>query len=46
MGAPVLVELPDGMTDAINIALYEMEQDAVPITVVRRLPGQKKAALA
>lgn len=42
MGAPVLVDLPENMTDPIEIALYEFERDAIPITVVRRLPGEKR----
>jgi len=46
MGAPVLIDIPENMTDPISIALHEFEADAVPITVVRRLPGQKRAALA
>ncbi|MEW6221720.1 MAG: DNA-directed RNA polymerase subunit K [Candidatus Hadarchaeota archaeon] len=41
MGAPVLVELENGMTDPINIALYELDKEAIPITVVRKLPSQK-----
>ena len=41
MGAPVLVDLPENLTDPIEIALYEFERDAIPITVVRRLPGEK-----
>lgn len=41
MGAPVLVNVPEKVTDAINIALLEFENDAIPITVVRRLPGEK-----
>lgn len=44
MGAPVLVELPKNLTDPIDIALYEYEKDAIPITVVRRLPGEARAA--
>ncbi|MEW6592526.1 MAG: DNA-directed RNA polymerase subunit K [Candidatus Hadarchaeota archaeon] len=41
MGAPVLVEIENGMTDPINISLYELDQEAIPITVVRKLPSQK-----
>lgn len=40
MGAPVLIDLPEGLTDPIKIALYELEKDAIPITVVRMLPGE------
>lgn len=44
MGAPVLVELPENLSDPIDIAMYEYEKDAIPITVVRRLPGETRAA--
>jgi DNA-directed RNA polymerase subunit K/omega len=37
MGAPVLINLPEGVTNSIGIALLEFEKDAIPITVVRRL---------
>lgn len=43
MGAPVLVDVPENVTDAIDIALLEFEKDAIPITVVRRLPGEKES---
>ncbi|MEM2289018.1 MAG: DNA-directed RNA polymerase subunit K [Candidatus Hadarchaeales archaeon] len=36
MGAPVLVEVPKGMTNPIDIALYEFEQGACPITILRQ----------
>jgi DNA-directed RNA polymerase subunit K/omega len=41
MGAPVLIDLPEGATNPIGIALIEFEKDAIPITVIRRLPGEK-----
>jgi DNA-directed RNA polymerase subunit K/omega len=41
MGAPVLVDLPEGLTDPIDVSLFEFEKGAIPITVVRRLPGEK-----
>ena len=40
MGAPVLIEVPENVKDSIDIALVEFEKDAIPITVVRRLPGE------
>ena len=40
MGAPVLIEVPENVKDSIDIALLEFEKDAIPITVVRRLPGE------
>ncbi|MEM3402832.1 MAG: DNA-directed RNA polymerase subunit K [Candidatus Hadarchaeales archaeon] len=46
MGAPVLIDLPDGLTDSIKIALYELEKNAIPITVVRKLPGERAGEAA
>jgi len=43
MGAPVLVELQENLVDPIAIAMYEYGKDAIPITVVRRLPGEIRA---
>lgn len=43
MGAPVLIELPKNVVDPIDIAMLEYENDAIPITVIRRLPGEKRA---
>ncbi len=40
MGAPVLIEVPENVTDSIEIALLEFEKEAIPITVIRRLPGE------
>lgn len=34
-GAPVLVDVPEGMLDPIDIAMKEFECDMVPITVVK-----------
>lgn len=44
MGAPVLVDVPEGVTDPIDIALLEFEKEAIPMTVVRRLPSGKRLA--
>jgi len=35
MGAPVLIELPTAMIDPVNIATFEYNEDAIPITVRR-----------
>ncbi len=35
MGAPVLIDTPDGMADPIDIALLEFEKKAIPLTVIR-----------
>lgn len=38
LGAPILVELPEEVTDPIDIALKELEENVLPITIRRRLP--------
>lgn len=38
MGAPVLVKIPKGVTDPIEIAKLEFEKDKIPITVIRPKP--------
>ncbi|KUO41196.1 MAG: DNA-directed RNA polymerase subunit K [Hadesarchaea archaeon DG-33-1] len=43
MGAPVLINLPEDITNPIDIALVEFEKGGIPITVVRRLPGEEGA---
>ena len=44
MGAPVLIEVPEEMGNPIDIALLEFEKEAIPITVVRRLPGESRVS--
>lgn len=49
MGAPFLVKLSEKQLEElsynpIEIAKLELEQDALPLTVKRPLPGKKKAA--
>jgi len=39
LGAPILVELPSGLKDPIDIALYELEMGVLPIIIRRRLPN-------
>jgi DNA-directed RNA polymerase subunit K/omega len=41
MGAPVLIELKENTTNPIDISLLEFEKDAIPITVLRKLPSEK-----
>jgi DNA-directed RNA polymerase subunit K/omega len=41
MGAPVLIELKENATNPIDISLLEFEKDAIPITVLRKLPSEK-----
>jgi len=43
MGGPILIEIPENTIDPIEIALMEFEKDAIPITVLRRLPSEKEA---
>ena len=43
MGAPVLMDIPENTIDPIEIALMEFEKDAIPITVLRRMPSEKEA---
>jgi len=43
MGAPVLIDVPEKMVNPIDISLLEFEQDAIPITVLRKLPSEKSA---
>lgn len=35
LGAPVLIDLPEGMIDPVAIAMLEFERDVLPITVKR-----------
>ena len=46
MGAPVLVDVPKNLTNPIDIALLEFEKGAIPITVLRRLPGEKGTGIS
>lgn len=38
MGAPILVEFSEGMSNTIDIALKELETGVLPITIRRTLP--------
>jgi DNA-directed RNA polymerase I, II, and III subunit RPABC2 len=40
MGAPILAELPEEMSDPIDIALTEMKADVLPMTLRRVLPDR------
>ena len=35
LGAPVLIDIPEGMIDPVAIAMLEYERDVLPITVKR-----------
>jgi len=40
LGAPILVELPPKMSDPIDIALRELMEGALPMTLRRVLPDK------
>lgn len=35
MGAPVLIRIPEGMLDPVDIAMLEFKKKVIPITVLR-----------
>lgn len=46
LGAPILVELPSSLTDPIDIALRELNEDVLPITLRRILPDRTHQDIA
>ena len=36
MGAPILIKVPKGVIDPVQIAMLEFEQGTIPITVIRK----------
>ncbi len=40
MGAPILVDVPRDVIDPVKIALIELENDAIPMTVKRKKRSQ------
>lgn len=38
MGAPILVDVSEGFTSPIDIALKELDSDILPMTIRRTLP--------
>ena len=40
LGAPILVELPEEVSDPVDIALRELEEGALPMTIRRTLPDK------
>jgi DNA-directed RNA polymerase I, II, and III subunit RPABC2 len=38
MGAPLLIEVPEGSRTAVDLAIKELEAGVLPITIRRRLP--------
>lgn len=46
LGAPILVELPAHVSDSIDIAIRELEEDALPMTIRRILPDRSHQDIA
>jgi DNA-directed RNA polymerase subunit K len=42
MGAPILVKIPKNVIDPVQIALIEFKEDAIPITVKRKIDATGK----
>jgi DNA-directed RNA polymerase subunit K/omega len=40
LGAPILAEIPDSMSDPVDIALAELEGKVLPMTLRRALPDK------
>jgi DNA-directed RNA polymerase I, II, and III subunit RPABC2 len=40
MGAPILVSMPEPVKDLIDIALFELKEGVLPITIRRSLPDE------
>jgi DNA-directed RNA polymerase I, II, and III subunit RPABC2 len=38
LGAPILVEIPDEVSDPIDISILELQKGVLPMTVRRTLP--------
>ena len=36
MGAPILIKVPKGVVDPVQIAMLEFEEGVIPITVIRK----------
>ena len=46
LGAPILVELPSSVIDPIDIALTELREDVLPMTLRRILPDRTHQDIA
>ena len=46
LGAPLLVEVPNTMSDPIDIALKELREHALPMTLRRILPNKASQDIA
>ena len=38
MGAPLLIEVTEGVEDSVDLAMEELQAEVLPITIRRRLP--------
>ncbi|MGC8645830.1 MAG: DNA-directed RNA polymerase subunit K [Thermoplasmata archaeon] len=36
MGAPILIDIPKDVVDPLRIAMLEFENEAIPMTVIRK----------
>ncbi|GGM71207.1 DNA-directed RNA polymerase subunit K [Thermogymnomonas acidicola] len=43
MGAPVLIDVPSGMVDPVDIAMLEFENNLIPITIKRNIPSSQES---
>ncbi|MGC8610206.1 MAG: DNA-directed RNA polymerase subunit K [Thermoplasmata archaeon] len=41
LGAPVLISIPEGVIDPVDIAILEFEKNVIPITVLRKKQKSK-----
>jgi len=41
MGSPVLIDIPEGMINPIDIAMMEFDRSVIPITVTRGMPVRR-----
>jgi DNA-directed RNA polymerase subunit K len=46
MGAPILIDVPKGIVDPIEIATLEFQRGVIPITVKREIEARSDAARA
>ena len=42
MGSPIMVDVPEGITDPITIAEIELSERKIPMIIQRDLPSGKK----
>ena len=42
MGAPILIRIPKNIIDPVEIAMMEFRENAIPITVKRKIDARRK----